>query len=168
MNLCGIIFSVNPINVGMSNLLNSFEVIDNLILKLDFLDRIVIFLVSACLWKNLVFLSPSFSQRLQIFYRQYSSSSLQAVWSFLWRSVSFSNMSGLIFPSSIFSWWTSWCYWASILWTDGDFKDFAHILRALFSLRSFSSHTKKGEPETGSFHTLVTRSINSSCWIQDG
>jgi hypothetical protein len=43
MDFCGGVLSVNPFELDMGNLLDSFEIIDSLILKLNFLDIVVIF-----------------------------------------------------------------------------------------------------------------------------
>jgi hypothetical protein len=83
MDFSGSILSVNPFEVEVSNLRDSFEFFDNLIPKLDFLDKVVVFSGFYLLMKKLVFLSPAFSQRLQDCFFQYSSSSLHAVQSCL-------------------------------------------------------------------------------------
>jgi hypothetical protein len=58
MDFYGIILSVNPFEVEMSSLLDSFKVIDNLILKLNFLDRVVNFSgFSLLMRKAFVFIS---------------------------------------------------------------------------------------------------------------
>ena len=43
MDLCGGVLGVNPFEVEMGSLLDSFGIFDSLILKLNLLDRVIIF-----------------------------------------------------------------------------------------------------------------------------
>jgi hypothetical protein len=43
LDLCGGILSVNPFEMEVGRLLDSFEIHDSLILKLNFLNKVVIF-----------------------------------------------------------------------------------------------------------------------------
>jgi hypothetical protein len=60
MELCGGVHSVNLFELEMGSLLDSFEIIDSLILKLNFLDRVVIFSGLCLLMKEACIFVSSF------------------------------------------------------------------------------------------------------------
>ena len=122
----------------------------------------------ACLWKNDVFLSPDFNQRLLDFCLLYSSSCLHAFWNFCYSSSSLFKDSLDISNSSMKSWWFIRADWAFFLSSTALGMFLAQLFKAIFTLLNFSSQTKNGEPMIGFFHISATLSKKSFLFIHRG